>query len=85
MDSKEDKTWLLSSRYSCLWKRQIYNRTLSLIVGVARQLLKGGDAGGEGEYISVGLCAEIKNRLLVENVLKFQDNSTDFKPIIGLL
>lgn len=53
-------------------------------MGVARQLLKGGDAGGEGEYISVELCAEIKNRLLVKNILKFQVNSTDFKPIIGL-
>ena len=42
------------------------------------------DAGGEGEYISVELCAEIKNRLLVKNILKFQVNSTDFKPIIGL-
>ena len=51
--------------------------------GGYRQLLKGGDAGREGEYISVELCAEIKNRLLVENIIKLQVNSTDFKPIIG--
>ena len=48
------------------------------------QHLKWGDAGGEGEYISVELCAEIKNRLLVENILKLQVNSTDFEPLIGL-